>query len=72
MSHSFSLFFAFLLFMATPMGYGSSQDRGPISMGSKLICDLHHSSWQPQILNPLSWGPGIEPASSWKLVGYFH
>jgi len=19
-----------------------------------LVCDLHHSSWQPQILNPLS------------------
>ena len=30
------------------------------------ICDLHHSSWQCQILNPL--GPGIESATSWFLV----
>ena len=33
------------------------------------ICKLHHSSQQLQILNP--WrGPGIEPASSWLLVGF--
>ena len=30
-----------------------------------LICDLHRSSWQRQILNPLSEATGIEPASSW-------
>ena len=30
------------------------------------VCDLHHSS-QLWILNPLR--PGIEPASSWMLVG---
>ena len=30
------------------------------------ICDLHHSSWQNQILNPLSKGP----AASWFLVGF--
>ena len=30
------------------------------------ICDLRHSSWQCQILNPLV-GPEIEPASSWIL-----
>ena len=34
-----------------------------------FICDLHHSSWQCQILNPLS-KPGIEPTSSWVLVGF--
>ena len=33
------------------------------------FCDLHHSSWQCQITNPLS-KPGIEPASSWLLVGF--
>ena len=27
------------------------------------VCDLHHSSWQHQILNPLR-RPGIEPVSS--------
>ena len=34
-----------------------------------LICDLHHSSWQCQILNPLK-GPEMEPASSWILVEF--
>ena len=33
------------------------------------VCDLHHSSQQHQILNPLR-RPGIEPASSWILVGF--
>ena len=32
------------------------------------ICDLHHSSWQRRILNSLR--PGIEPATSWFLVGF--
>ena len=34
------------------------------------VCDLHHSSWHHQILNPLSEGPGIEPKSSVILVGF--
>ena len=33
------------------------------------ICDLCHSLWQHQILNPLR-GPGIEPTSSWILVRF--
>ena len=33
------------------------------------ICDLHCSSWQHQILNPLS-GPGIKPTFSWILIGF--
>ena len=33
------------------------------------VCNLHQSSWQHQILNPLS-KPGIEPASSWMLVRF--
>ena len=32
------------------------------------ICDLHHSSWQCQILNPLR--PGTEPVSSRILVRF--
>ena len=32
------------------------------------ICDLHHSSWQHWILYPPSEA-GMEPASSWILVG---
>ena len=33
------------------------------------VCDLHHSSWQRWILNP--WArPGIEPTTSWFLVGF--
>ena len=33
-----------------------------------LVCKLHHSSWQCQILNPLR--PVIEPVTSWILVGF--
>ena len=33
------------------------------------ICDLHHSAQQHWILNPLRM-PGIEPESSWMLVGF--
>ena len=33
------------------------------------ICNLHHSSWQRRLLNPPSKA-GIEPASSWILVGF--
>ena len=33
------------------------------------ICDLHHSSQQRRILNPLS-ETGIEPVSSWVLVRF--
>ena len=32
------------------------------------ICNLHHSSRRCQILNPLR-GPGMEPMSSWILIG---
>ena len=54
----------FFFFRAAPTAYGSLQARGRIGAsaaglhhngGSKLhICDLHHSSWQCRILNPLS------------------
>ena len=33
------------------------------------ICDLHHSSWQRQILNPLCEARE-KPATSWYLVGF--
>ena len=33
------------------------------------ICDLHHSSWQRQILNPLCEARD-KPATSWYLVGF--
>ena len=33
------------------------------------ICDLHPSSWQRRILNPLS-ETGIEPTTSWFLVTF--
>ena len=35
------------------------------------VCNLHHSSQQHWILNPLS-RPGIEPATSWFLVGFIN
>ena len=34
-----------------------------------LICNLHHSSQQHRILNPLA-RPGIEPTTSWFPVGF--
>ena len=51
---------------APEVAYGSSQPRGWIeavaaglhhshsNARSKPVCDLHHNSWQHQILNPLS------------------
>ena len=33
------------------------------------VCNLHRSSWQCQILNPLR-RPGIEPISAWIPVGF--
>ena len=59
-------FFGFCPFRATPMAYGGSQARGPIGVAAtglttatatpdpSRIFDLQHSSWQRQILNPLS------------------
>ena len=45
--------------MEFPSAYGGSQARGPIGAATarlyqSRICDLHHSSQQCQILNPLS------------------
>ena len=60
------LFFFFLLFRAAPVVYGVSQARSQIRATAaglhqatamqdlSFACDLHHSSWQRQILNLLS------------------
>ena len=62
----FFFFFFFCLFRAAYTAYGGSQARGPIgavaaglyqshsNTGSGCDCNLYHSSWQRQILNPLS------------------
>ena len=34
----------------------------------RLVCSLHHSSWQHWILNPPQWGQGSNPL--WMLVGF--
>ena len=51
-------FFVFCLFRAAPMIYGGSQARGLIRARAMRdpshFCDLHHSSRQCWILNPLS------------------
>ena len=62
-----NVFFFFLsFFRAEPAAYGSFQARGQIraqlpaytiataTTDPSDICDLHHSSWQWQILNSLS------------------
>jgi len=65
---SFFFFFLsfFCLFRAPPMAHGGCKARdriGAVAAGLPTatampdpshICDLHHSSWQCQILNPLS------------------
>ena len=62
----FLLLLSFCLFRATPTAYGGSQARGLIGAiaaaytratakpDPSQVCDLHHSSWQCWILNPLS------------------
>ena len=69
----FIIYFCFLLFRATPLAYGSSQARGRIgavaaslhtyttdkeTQDPNCVCDLHHSSRQSWILNPLSKAKG--------------
>ena len=61
-----NFFFFVLLFRATPAAHGGSQARGRngalaaslhhshSNAGSERVCDLHHSSQQRLILNPLS------------------
>ena len=45
-----------------------------IAMQDPSICNLRHSSWQHQILNPLreakDWTCVLEPSSSWIQVGF--
>ena len=60
----FFFFLSFCLFRAAPVAYGGSQARGPIRAVAtspatatatpdlSCVCDLHHSSQQPWILNP--------------------
>ena len=58
-------FCLFLLFRATPVAYGSCQDRGPIRA---VAANLYHSLGQCQILNPLgkaSDGTHILMVTSW-------
>ena len=62
----FLSFWFFFLFRAAPAAYGGSQARGQIrtvvaglhrshsNARPRRVCDLHHSSGQHRILNPLS------------------
>ena len=74
------LIFVFLLFGATPTAHGSFQAKGRIRATSlglhhshmwdpSRICDLHWNLWQRWSMT--YWArPGIEPTSSWILVGF--
>ena len=67
---SLSLFLSVCLFRATPMHMevprlGVQSELQPLSYATftampdlSHVCDLHHSSWQCQILNPLSEAGG--------------
>ena len=62
----FFIIFVFCLFRAAPATYGSSQARGLIRA---LAAGLQHSHYNAGSLT--HWGrPGIEPATSWFLVGF--
>ena len=72
----------FLLFRKAPMAYGGSQARGQIRAAAAGLCHRHINArfkpllqLPPQLIakpDPLThWArPGIEPASSWMLVGF--
>ena len=75
-------FTVFRLFRAVPVAYGGSQDRGLIGVTAAGVCHSHsHTSYEPH-LQPTPhlkampgslthWArPGIEPVSSWILVGF--
>ena len=80
-SFFFSFFIVFCLFRATSMAYGGSQARGLIRAAATGLHHSHsHTRFElslrptPQLmaaLDPLPRvRPGIEPASSWILVGF--
>ena len=66
-------YYYFFFFKVAPVACGRSQARGQIgaataglrhshsNMGSSLVCSLHHSLWQCQILNPSEWGHELNP-----------
>ena len=79
--HSF-IFLFLSFFRAAPTAYGGSQARGLIRASAaglrtatatpdpSHLCDLHHSSWQLGILNPLSEARNWTRNSSWFLGGF--
>ena len=85
---TFFFFFGLFAFSRTAshgISYGGLQARGLIgavaaglhqshgNTGSEPICNLRHSSWQSQILNPLSKARDqIEPTTSWFPVGFLN
>ena len=74
--HVSFLSFFFFLFKATPAGCGGSQARAPNATATAMwdpsrVCDLHHSSRQRWILNPLSKATD-GPTSSWIPFGFIN
>ena len=73
-----SVLFFFFLKRAVPVAYGGFRTRGRIravatataTWDPSRTCDLHHSSRQCWILNPLRARPGMEPVSAWMLVRF--
>ena len=72
------LFCLFVLFRATPAAYGGSQARGysyscwptPATRDPSHVCDLHYSSPQCQILNPL--GEARDQTCNLMFSGWIH
>ena len=61
-----TLFIYFSLFGATRVAYGSAQARGQIRATAAGLCHSHSNT-----RSLTHWArPGIEPASSWILVGF--
>ena len=79
-SFSFLSFFFFLVFLGLLPQHVEVRGKSELQLPAystatampdpSHVCDLHHSSRQRRILNPLSGRPGMEPSPSWILVRF--
>jgi len=66
----FIYLFIYCLFRATPVAYGGSQARGLIGAVAAGLCHSHSNAGSEPLRFLTRWArPGIEPETSWFLVG---
>ena len=69
LKYSIWVFLFFWLFRVAPAAYGGSQARGPVVAVAAGLCHSHAGSKLCLRPPPLA-RPGIEPTTSWFLVGF--